>query len=244
MRQKNTAAEEYAIENGFNFVDIEGHEHTFGSWKVITPSTIYTEGLEQRKCTACAVTEERTIQKKEAITSFDSKSNVSVSFGEDAFGGKTATVSVFDDLTGTQDIAREYERFVSINISAYVDGEKAQPNVPVVVRIPLPVGFDANKITVYHINSVTGITEEIAGVTVEDGYLSFYTPSFSVFVIADETSYAEKKNEQNPPEEEDKESCTCKCHKTGFMGFIWKIVNFFNRLFRKNQYCECGAKHW
>lgn len=38
--------------------------------------------------------------------------------------------------------------------------------------------------------------------------------------------------------------CTCNCHKTGFMSFIWKIINFFNRLFRNNQYCECGTKHW
>lgn len=38
--------------------------------------------------------------------------------------------------------------------------------------------------------------------------------------------------------------CTHLCHKTGFMGFIWKIINLFNKLFKINQYCECGAKHW
>ena len=39
-------------------------------------------------------------------------------------------------------------------------------------------------------------------------------------------------------------SCSHLCHKTGFLGFIWKIVNLFNKLFRINQYCECGTKHW
>lgn len=39
-------------------------------------------------------------------------------------------------------------------------------------------------------------------------------------------------------------SCSHLCHKTGFMGFIWTIVNLFNKLFKINQYCSCGARHW
>ncbi|MGN1194913.1 MAG: hypothetical protein ACI4SB_05480 [Acutalibacteraceae bacterium] len=39
-------------------------------------------------------------------------------------------------------------------------------------------------------------------------------------------------------------NCTHLCHKSGFLGFIWKIVNFFNKLFKINQYCECGIKHY
>ena len=41
------------------------------------------------------------------------------------------------------------------------------------------------------------------------------------------------------------ENCSCKCHKTkGIVKFFWKILNFFNKIFKKNQYCTCGAKHW
>ena len=40
------------------------------------------------------------------------------------------------------------------------------------------------------------------------------------------------------------DTCGCNCHKGGFMGFIWKIINFFNKLFKSKQYCACGAKHW
>lgn len=40
------------------------------------------------------------------------------------------------------------------------------------------------------------------------------------------------------------DNCSCNCHKGGFMGFIWKIINFFNKLFKSKQYCSCGAKHW
>ena len=39
-------------------------------------------------------------------------------------------------------------------------------------------------------------------------------------------------------------SCSHLCHKTGILGFIWKIVSFFNKLFKINQYCSCGAAHW
>ena len=39
-------------------------------------------------------------------------------------------------------------------------------------------------------------------------------------------------------------SCTHLCHKTGLIGFIWKIVNFFNKLFRINKTCSCGMAHY
>lgn len=40
------------------------------------------------------------------------------------------------------------------------------------------------------------------------------------------------------------EICDDLCHYTGFMGFIWKIVNFFNKLFGKNPVCACGKVHY
>ena len=42
----------------------------------------------------------------------------------------------------------------------------------------------------------------------------------------------------------DDSMCDHMCHKDGFMGFIWKIANFFGKLFRINQTCDCGAAHW
>ena len=40
------------------------------------------------------------------------------------------------------------------------------------------------------------------------------------------------------------ENCNHMCHKTGFMGFMWKIVQFFWKLFKMNPVCECGAVHY
>jgi hypothetical protein len=40
------------------------------------------------------------------------------------------------------------------------------------------------------------------------------------------------------------EKCSCNCHKSGFMGFIWKITLFFNKLFKSNKVCKCGVTHY
>ena len=40
------------------------------------------------------------------------------------------------------------------------------------------------------------------------------------------------------------ENCTCICHKSGFAGFIYKIVRFFWKLFRINKVCTCGQAHY
>ena len=53
--------------------------------------------------------------------------------------------------------------------------------------------------------------------------------------------------EEDPiPEEPDapSEDCTCNCHKTGFMSFLWKIILFFQKLFKTNQFCSCGIAHY
>ncbi len=40
------------------------------------------------------------------------------------------------------------------------------------------------------------------------------------------------------------DACDHLCHKDGFMGFIWKIINFFQKLFGINPVCECGERHY
>ena len=40
------------------------------------------------------------------------------------------------------------------------------------------------------------------------------------------------------------ESCACKCHHTGFIGFLFKIINLINQLFGINPTCQCGVAHY
>jgi len=39
-------------------------------------------------------------------------------------------------------------------------------------------------------------------------------------------------------------NCSHMCHQSGFMGFIWKIVRFFLKLFNMTPVCECGVAHY
>lgn len=39
-------------------------------------------------------------------------------------------------------------------------------------------------------------------------------------------------------------NCSCNCHKSGFIGILWKIQRLFYKLFKTNQHCSCGAKHY
>ncbi len=54
----------------------------------------------------------------------------------------------------------------------------------------------------------------------------------------------EKPAEPDTPDEPSDGDCDHLCHKSGFMGFIWKIIRFFQKLFRIQQYCDCGVAHW
>ena len=46
------------------------------------------------------------------------------------------------------------------------------------------------------------------------------------------------------PDEPTDDACDHLCHKGGFIGFIWKIVKFFSKLFKLNPVCECGVAHY
>lgn len=46
------------------------------------------------------------------------------------------------------------------------------------------------------------------------------------------------------PDEPSADNCGHLCHKSGFMGFIWKIVRFFWKLFKMNPVCDCGVAHY
>ncbi|MBE6813041.1 MAG: leucine-rich repeat domain-containing protein [Ruminococcaceae bacterium] len=38
--------------------------------------------------------------------------------------------------------------------------------------------------------------------------------------------------------------CDHMCHKDGILGFFWKIIRIFQKLFGMNPICECGAAHY
>ena len=51
-------------------------------------------------------------------------------------------------------------------------------------------------------------------------------------------------NEPDTPDEPANDNCDHICHKSGILGFFWKIVKFFSKLFKLNPVCECGVAHY
>ena len=56
----------------------------------------------------------------------------------------------------------------------------------------------------------------------------------------DGDGYCDADNELLDPSVE----CDHSCHKGGISGFIWKIINFFNKLLGLNNTCSCGVAHY
>ncbi len=113
-----------------------------------------------------------------------------------------------------------------------------------------------------HINTFVGRTEDgiVLGYNGGFGFAAYGDPGERYARIYDftegnvenytqETIYYTKCMAVEIPEEpevpdEPMGECDCNCHKSGFMGFLWKIINFFNKLFKMNPACECGVKHY
>ena len=47
-----------------------------------------------------------------------------------------------------------------------------------------------------------------------------------------------------PQPEDPADSCSCNCHKTGMANFIFKFMLFFQKIFKTNKVCSCGAEHY
>ncbi len=131
-----------------------------------------------------------------------------------------------------------YDKYLPYNICFKVNGEKVQPNGTVTVKIPVPADFSAKDCVVYYLDINGNITKIPS--RYENGYIIFETDHFSEYVLVDESS----KIIDEPSDEPDAPDCSHLCHKSGFMGFIWKILRVFFKLFKANPVCQCGVAHY
>ena len=83
--------------------------------------------------------------------------------------------------------------------------------------------------------------------TCEEGGYTTYTCSCGDSYISDKTSATGHNYVEGICEacgESKVDNCNHLCHKTGFMGFIWKIVRFFCKVFGCQKVCDCGISHY
>ena len=125
------------------------------------------------------------------------------------------------------------------DITTTIDGEAVQLDGTVLVKIPLPEGYNPEKTVVYHVSD-DGKLERLES-SIADGYVVFETTHFSYYAIVDET---EQKEPEQPPQPDPSANCNHICHKGGISKFFYKIALFFWKLFKTHKYCSCGVAHY
>lgn len=92
-------------------------------------------------------------------------------------------------------VENEVDKFVLYDINLMNNNAKIQPNGKVKVSIPVPSGFDINKIVVYRV--AEDGTKTKLDVTVKDSYITFETDHFSNYVVGEEkTETAEETSKE------------------------------------------------
>ena len=99
-------------------------------------------------------------------------------------GDETVGLSV--EQGDAAELKEIFTRKAAFDISFEVDGEsRSELNLPVIVSMPLPDGFTADNLKLYHIHE-GGEPEEL-DIRIRDGKVSFATDRFSTFIFAQNT---------------------------------------------------------
>ncbi len=225
---------EYGIALHFNY---SAHVHTPGEWVVVTEATYEAEGKKEQRCTGCGeLLAEEVMPKLVKVTVADDKTGVAIEFDSDDYDGEVE-VEVEETFDGKAfeliDTTVGASKATVFDISMSVDGVTVQPNGKITVKIPLPEGYNPAQCFIYYLNTDNNTIEKLP-TSYADGYLSFETDHFSYYAVVEVAETAD----------DSADDCSCMCHKSGFMGFIWMIINFFQKLFKTNQICSCGISHY
>ncbi|MCD7827713.1 MAG: leucine-rich repeat domain-containing protein [Clostridiales bacterium] len=201
--------------------------HTFTDWETVKEATYLEQGETSRYCTVCGYTETEAI---DCIIPDASASDgdVEINYTEGTFDG---------DVTVKADKVQDENKYLLItdhfrnngknaraeiyDISTYVYNQKVQPNGSVLVRIPIPQGYNREKICVVYITD----NGEIQNVPCRcaDGYVYFEASHFSMYAIVEATE-----------DETDDDSSSV----SSFVQFICKFVRLLCKLFGKEAYYD------
>ena len=153
--------------------------HTEGEWKVVTKPTLTENGSRQKVCTKCgAVLATEEIPALEVTydtvnATVNEVENVSVApSAESNLPDTTEVIVVKEENTGKQ---------VKYEIHLENEGDVIQPEAPVLVKLPIPDGFNKDKVSVYRTEADGSKTR--MDIIVEGDYIYFVTEHFSLYEI-------------------------------------------------------------
>ncbi|MBQ3151755.1 MAG: hypothetical protein IJB86_10980, partial [Clostridia bacterium] len=154
--------------------------HTEGEWETVSKPTIDADGKKVKKCTVCKeVVKEEVIEK--LAVSKDEETGVELGFDKDDYDGEVE-ITVEEKISGTAfNIVNTQTGAVKshvFDITMTLNGEKIQPNGKVVIRIPLPEGYDPKRTFVCFVDAEKNTIETIDSEYV-NGYFVFETDHFS-----------------------------------------------------------------
>ena len=203
--------------------ELDPTNHNWGEWVLVTPATYLSEGLEQRTCGWCGNTETRaipTLEPEETIS--DPATGIELQLQEGVLPENTV-FAVDEEFDGTyfRLLNREVGNVSSTlyNITPVADGEKVQPDGYVLVRLPIPAGYNPDTLSIYYISTETGTTERM-DCYIEDGYICFQTTHFSVYAIVDRSAQTGTTVQTEPTEQPQN-------GPTGIGAFFARIANWF-----------------
>lgn len=206
--------------------EIPAKGHTLGQW-----INDYENNIATRSCESCNYSETAELTGQgDGDVEIIAPDNPDLNFDIDSVEKNNKTFllveqSIKENTTVESEVIKVFDISLKNN-----DGVNVQPNGTVKVKLPLDWEGKKNY-KVYRVNDDGTLTDMNA--FQEGSHMVFETDHFSIYVIVEEKS-----------EEKPEDNCSHICHKSGFFGFIWKIVNFFSKLFGINPVCECGSVHY
>ena len=162
--------------------------HQFSEWSETKAPSYLADGEEIRVCSICNESETRPI---EALipdkTYSNEETDVSISVSDETYSGEIeVNVTPIYDGESYQVINSEIGNFSAsiFDITTTIDGEKVQPEGKVLVKMPIPAGYNPEKIVVYYIPN-DGSAPEKMDIIIVGNYVLFETDHFSNYAIID-----------------------------------------------------------
>lgn len=146
--------------------------------------------------------------------------------------------------------AKTMYKSVSMYHTALINQNDLSDNVISATFFENKIDFIARPENIYMIYSldqnkdIKYILQVIAN---EDGNVKstfFKTPDTETYIVGDFGNGKEYLNMDILELFDSTDDCSCNCHKGGIAGFFFKIILFFQKIFRTNKTCSCGVNHY